>query len=164
MPGKAAFDTNIFIYSIGGGHDETHGSPQRRAQAASENRKATIARKIVAEPSIISVQVFNEFANVARRKIGLSADEIAAILDDVARVHTVVGLTLETTRLALEVSKIGEGRNPDGSMRPGNFSTYDSLIVAAALLAGCDTLYTEDNHTGTIVGGRLTLTNPFSDL
>ena len=56
MPGKAAFDTNIFIYSIGGGHDETHGSPQRRAQAASENRKATIARKIVAEPSMISVR------------------------------------------------------------------------------------------------------------
>ena len=30
--------------------------------------------------------------------------------------------------------------------------------------AGCDTLYTEDNHTGTIVAGRLRLINPFSSM
>lgn len=161
MPGKAAFDTNIFIYSIGGGHDETRGSAQTRAKAAWENRKAGIARTIIAAPSIVSIQVFNEFANVARRKLGLKADEIAAILEDLSRVHTVVGLSWETTRLALEVSKLGEGKGPDGILRPGNFSTYDSLIIAAALLAGCDTLYTEDNQTGVIVGGRLELINPF---
>jgi predicted nucleic acid-binding protein len=162
MPGKAAFDTNIFIYSLGGGHDESLGDAQGRAHAARENRKAAIARTIMAEPSFASVQVFNEFANVARRKLGLGADEIAAILEDVARVHTVIPMTWETTRLALEVSKIGERKNPDGSARPGNFSTYDSLIVAAALLAGCDTLYTEDNQTGTVVVGRLKLVNPFA--
>ncbi|RYE60047.1 MAG: hypothetical protein EOO82_03685, partial [Oxalobacteraceae bacterium] len=81
MPGKAALDTNIFIYSIGGGHDETRGSAQTRAKAAWENRKAGIARTIIAAPSIVSIQVFNEFANVARRKLGLKADEIAAILE-----------------------------------------------------------------------------------
>jgi predicted nucleic acid-binding protein len=164
MPGKVAFDTNILIYSIGGRHSETKGSPQAQALAKKENQKAAIAKSIVAEPSIISVQVFNEFANVARRKLGLMADDIHGILEDVARVHTVVALTWETTRLALEVSKIGEARNPDGSVRPGNYSTYDSLIVAAALLAGCDTLYTEDTHAGAIVGGRLKIIDPFAHL
>lgn len=72
------------------------------------------------EPSFASVQVFNEFANVAGRKLGLGADDIAAIPGDVARVHTVTPMAWESTRLALDVSKIGEGRNPDGSARPGN--------------------------------------------
>jgi len=41
-----------------------------------------------------------------------------------------------------------------------NLSIYDGLIVAAALTAGCDTLYSEDmNHRQKI--GSLTIINPF---
>jgi predicted nucleic acid-binding protein len=162
MPGNVAFDTNIFVYSIGGKHDETSGSLKEQALAKEENRKAAIAKAIVTRPSIISIQVFNEFANVARRKLGLRADDIHTILEHMARVHGVVAMTWETTRLALEVSKIGESRDADGTVRPGNFSTYDSLIVAAALLAECDTLYSEDNHSGLVIGGKLKIINPFA--
>lgn len=41
------------------------------------------------------------------------------------------------------------------------FSYYDSLIVAAALDAGCKTLYSEDLQHGQQVEG-LTIVDPFS--
>ncbi len=37
----------------------------------------------------------------------------------------------------------------------------DSLIVAAALDAGCDTLYSEDMQHSQVVEDRLRLVNPF---
>ena len=41
-----------------------------------------------------------------------------------------------------------------------SFSFWDSLIVAAALDAGCSTLYSEDMQHGQVVDGRLTIVNP----
>lgn len=40
-------------------------------------------------------------------------------------------------------------------------SYWDALIVAAALLSGCDTLYTEDLQHGRVFERRLTVVNPF---
>ena len=45
--------------------------------------------------------------------------------------------------------------------RTHGFSFYDSLIVASALEAGCDTLLTEDLQTGRRIVG-LTIVDPFS--
>ncbi len=42
-------------------------------------------------------------------------------------------------------------------------SYWDCLIVAAALLSSCDTLYSEDMQHGQIFEGRLTVLNPFLD-
>jgi predicted nucleic acid-binding protein len=42
-----------------------------------------------------------------------------------------------------------------------SLSIYDSMIVAAALGSGCETLYSEDMHHGMLVDGRLTIVNPF---
>ena len=41
------------------------------------------------------------------------------------------------------------------------FSHWDSLIVATALEAGCDTLYSEDMQHGQLIDNRLTVINPF---
>jgi predicted nucleic acid-binding protein len=41
------------------------------------------------------------------------------------------------------------------------FSYFDSLIIAAALAAGCSTLYSEDMQHGQVIAGRLTISNPF---
>jgi len=38
---------------------------------------------------------------------------------------------------------------------------YDAMIVAAALLSGCDKLYTEDMQDRLLVEGRLRIVNPF---
>lgn len=43
-----------------------------------------------------------------------------------------------------------------------NFSVYDSMIVASALIAGCETLWSEDMHDGQLVEGQLRIRNPFS--
>lgn len=41
-------------------------------------------------------------------------------------------------------------------------SLYDGMIVAAALDAGCDTLWSEDMHDGLVVETQLTICNPFA--
>jgi predicted nucleic acid-binding protein len=40
------------------------------------------------------------------------------------------------------------------------FSYWDSLIVAAALEAGCSILYSEDLQNGQIIDGTLRVVNP----
>jgi predicted nucleic acid-binding protein len=47
------------------------------------------------------------------------------------------------------------------AMRHG-FHIYDALIIAAALEAGCSTLYSEDMPSGQVIDGRLTIRNPFA--
>jgi predicted nucleic acid-binding protein len=42
-------------------------------------------------------------------------------------------------------------------------SHWDALIVAAALLADCDTLYSEDLQDGQVFDERLTVINPFKE-
>jgi len=41
------------------------------------------------------------------------------------------------------------------------FSSYNSLIIASALGAGCDTLYSDDMQNGQEIDGRLHIVNPF---
>jgi predicted nucleic acid-binding protein len=42
-----------------------------------------------------------------------------------------------------------------------NFSIYDAMIAAAALHAGCDTLWSEDMQDGIVVDKGLRIVNPF---
>ena len=42
-----------------------------------------------------------------------------------------------------------------------SLSFWDSMIVASALHAGCEILYTEDMQDGLEVEGQLTVVNPF---
>jgi predicted nucleic acid-binding protein len=41
------------------------------------------------------------------------------------------------------------------------YSHYDSLIITAALRAGCATLYSEDLQHSQLIDGRLDIVNPF---
>ena len=42
-----------------------------------------------------------------------------------------------------------------------DFQIFDSIIVASAPEAGCNTLYSEDMHNGLVVENQLTIRNPF---
>jgi predicted nucleic acid-binding protein len=42
-----------------------------------------------------------------------------------------------------------------------NLSIYDAMIAAAALHAGCDTLWSEDMQDGMAFGEGLRIVNPF---
>lgn len=132
MPGNF-LDTNVLLY-----------------QLSNDPGKAERAETLVREGGIINVQVLNEFANVARRKIGLAW----------AEVHTLS----ETLRALLDVVPLNADMHAHGLRlceRHG-FSVYDGMIVAAALSAGCNTLWSEDMHAGLKVEGRLTILNPFT--
>ncbi|SMD04113.1 PIN domain-containing protein [Rhizobium sp. RU36D] len=41
-------------------------------------------------------------------------------------------------------------------------STYDAMIVASAIIAGCETLLSEDMQDGLVIDGRLRIINPFA--
>ena len=96
------------------------------------------------------MQVLNEFAAVASRKLGLAWPEIHQVLETPQSLCRVEALTVATHESGLAIAD-----------RYG-FSVYDSLIVAAALLAGCGVLWTEDLQDGQRLDDQLTVKNPFA--
>jgi predicted nucleic acid-binding protein len=132
MPGRA-FDSNVLLYLV-----------------SIDNAKAAKARSLLLEGGTISVQALNEVANVGRRKLKMPWTELGALLDDLKGLMTIVPVDLRTHEHACRLTWRYK------------FAFYDAAIVAAALLADCDTLWSEDMHDGLVVDGRLTIRNPFA--
>ena len=133
MSDRPFFDTNVLVYIVGQ-HDERTGA----------------AEALLAAGGVVSVQVLNELAAVARRKLGMSWE---AIVEALAAIRVLcpepVPLTIDTHDAALRIAS-----------RYG-FHLYDALIVAAALDVECTTLYSEDLQTDQVIDGTLTIRNPF---
>jgi predicted nucleic acid-binding protein len=128
---SAFLDTNILVY----------------AQQA--GGKADQARALFAGGGKLSVQVLNEFTAVARRKQQKDWREIAEAISDV--------LTMVDPPLALTLDLHTAARALAEDHR---LSFYDALIIASAIEAGCDIVYSEDMQHGRKFGG-LTIVNPF---
>ena len=127
------FDTNVLLYLL-----------------SEDNRKADRAEAIIATGGIISVQVLNEFASVASRKLGMSYAEIRDVLGTVRAVcQTQEVVTVDTHDQGLDIAE------------RFSFSLYDSMIVSSALQSGCDILYSEDMQHGQEIDGQLVVLNPF---
>ena len=128
---RAFFDTNILVY----------------AQEAGP--KGATARALMAKGGVISVQVLNELTNVLRKKHKRSWAEIEKVLGDVDdALDEAVPLTFEIHAVGVSIA------------RDHGLSIYDAMIVAAALEAGCDTLFSEDmQHQRAF--GALRIVNPF---
>ncbi len=126
------FDTNVLLYLL-----------------SKDAAKADRAEELLASGGVVSVQVLNEFASVATRKLAMTIPEIREILSTIRAVCIVKPLDIETHDLGLD---IGE--------RYG-FSIYDGLIVAAALRAESVILYTEDLQHGQVIE-KLQIRNPFA--
>ncbi|WP_309605801.1 PIN domain-containing protein [Phenylobacterium sp.] len=133
MATDAFLDTNILIYLL-----------------ASESPKVRVSRDVVASGGVISVQVLNEFARVAQRKHSLEWPEIELYLSGFRQSFRVEPLTVATQSRAVDIA------------RAHRFGIYDANILAAAELAGCRIVYSEDMQHGQRVGG-LTILNPFAD-
>ncbi|MEP7221084.1 MAG: PIN domain-containing protein [Novosphingobium sp.] len=126
-----AIDTNIAVYAFGQGDK-------------------VIRALDVLEGATISVQVLNEFANVALRKLAYTTAKLDERIDVIRWLVDAIEPIDETTHdLARDITARYK------------LSFYDSLIIAAALLADCETLYSEDMQHGLIIEGRLTIRNPF---
>lgn len=133
--GEAFFDTNVLLYLLSG-----------------DSAKADRAEELIAGGGIISVQVLNEFASVATRRLGMSWAEIREILSQVRTVCPVEPITVEVHDRGLKIAE------------RYSFSVYDAMIIASALLAGCATLYSEDMQHGQVFDSQLTIRNPFAAL
>lgn len=132
MPGSF-FDTNVLVYL-----------------ASKDVLKADRAEKILEAGGLVSVQVLNELANVARRKMAMSWTETRAFLSTLQELVTVRPVTIDTHDLGLRLAE-----------RYG-LSIYDAMIAAAALEGDCDTLWSEDMQDGAVIEGRLRIKNPFT--
>lgn len=130
--GRAFIDTNVLLYLL-----------------SANELKAERAEEIVVGKGIISVQVLNEFASVATRKLGMSGSEIQEILFYIRRICPVQAVSIEIHDRGLKVAE-----------RYG-YAVYDAMIIASALLAGCTTLYSEDMQDGQVIDGELSILNPF---
>jgi len=126
------FDTNVLLYLLSADQDKAD-----RAEAA------------LTAGGSVSVQVLNEFASVASRKLGMPIPEIREALAAIRAVCRIEPMSEDTHDLGLKVAE-----------RYG-LSVYDSMIVASALLAGCKSLLTEDMQDGQTFDGRLKVRNPF---
>lgn len=128
---KAFFDTNVLVYAL------------------SNDPKQSLAEKSLSEGGYVSVQVLNELVHVLLRKQkqpwAVIDDALAVVLN---AVEPPVALTLSLHRDAYEIAKASR------------IGIYDALIIAAALKAGCDILYSEDLNHGQRFAG-VTITNPF---
>jgi predicted nucleic acid-binding protein len=131
MPGSF-FDTNILIYLASG-----------------DAAKADRAEAIVREGGTISVQVLNEVANVARRKMQLSWQETRGLLSSLRELLIVHPITVDTHELGLALAERHQ------------LGIHDALIAASALIAECDKLWSEDMQDGMAIGKRLRIVNPF---
>jgi predicted nucleic acid-binding protein len=133
MPAEAFFDTNVLVYAL-----------------SLDDPRSGQAEELLAAGGKISVQILNEFVSVARRKMQMPWRDVREALDAfVDLCPSPLSISTETHEAAV---RIAESRG---------FKIYDALVIAAALEAGCSTLYSEDFQDGQKIDGKLTIRNPF---
>ncbi len=125
-------DTNIVVYAL------------------TRTDKGLRAREILRSVGFLSVQVLNEYANFARRKLGRDWETISV---DLASVRIAAG----------RIKPISDLSNHEATriVARYNIAFYDAMMIAVALSNGATTLYSEDMQHGMVIDGRLTITNPF---
>ena len=126
------FDTNILLYLLSG-----------------DDAKADAAEALVGEGGHLSVQVLNEFASVATRKLDMTHAEVRDVLAPIRAICQVHALTEVTHELGVHLAE------------RYRLSIYDGMIAAAALDAGCTTLFSEDMQDGLLLERSLRIRNPF---
>lgn len=126
-------DSNILVYAF------------------SADPRSARAEELLSSGCTIGVQGLNEFANVARRKLGMSwvelCDAFAALR---VLCPVVVPLDVETHSVGIRLAE-----------RYG-LSVFDGLMVAAAVKSSCTTLWSEDMQDGLMIDASLRIVNPFT--
>ncbi len=129
-------DSNIFIYSV----TDTDKVKASKSFAILDSNRRNIS---------ISSQVINEVGFNLLRKLSFSEDKLVSFLSNMADLYNVMPITKETHVLA-------------SSLRlKYNVSYWDSLILATALEASSEKIYSEDMQDGLVVENKLKIINPF---
>lgn len=134
MTVRAFADTNVAVYA-----------------ESADGEKSKRARSILESSPVISTQVVNETIAALTGKYGFSksdAHEVAGALMDLCEVVSVdEGTVREAMKLAVRYQ----------------LSHWDALIVAAAIQASCDLIYSEDMQHEQVFDDRVSVKNPFID-
>lgn len=132
MTATVFLDTNVVLYAIG---QDAH--------------KKTVARQLISTNPMVSAQVINECVNVCLRKFKFDKKQAYAFADAVMNRVNVLPVDETVIRKSAELAMTHQ------------LSNWDALIVAAALLAGSETLYSEDMQHGQVFEKSLKVVNPF---
>jgi predicted nucleic acid-binding protein len=138
MSGHEFVDTNIWLYALV--------DPARQSDSEKHLRAARLVGQL--SHPVISSQVVRELCRNLLKKSALTEEHLRRLIDDWYPNCVLHASNQEQHLLA---SRLRE---------TASFSFWDSLIVAAALDAGCSILYSEDMQHGQVVDGRLTISNP----
>ena len=138
---KIFIDSNIWLYRFLANQDP---DPQE------DSRKRTIAVSLTNTKGIISsTQVINEVCSVLKRNTNLVEEDIYQLIEEFEEQCDVINLSTVILKKASFLRT------------KYNLSFWDSLIVATALYADVESLYSEDMQDGLIVEKQLTIINPF---
>ncbi|MDX2189611.1 MAG: PIN domain-containing protein [Bacteroidota bacterium] len=131
---KTAIDTNILAYL-------------HEAIAILKKEKAEI---ILSSRPIIPSQVFVEYLNFVRKSFKeKTKTEIISNALELVKYCQITSLSDTTFIKALSL------------IQKYDFQLFDSIIVASAIEADCEILYTEDMQHNLMVENSLTIINPF---
>jgi predicted nucleic acid-binding protein len=132
---KSSLDTNILIYNH-----------------FSENKeKRIISQSLISNNPFVSTQVISEYLNVMKRLLKSTAkkEDLMDLCSEWMLMCRVQPIHISTIQLAKRLIKRYD------------FQIFDSVIIASALEAGCEVLYSEDMQHNLKVEQQLTIINPF---
>lgn len=130
---KFALDTNVLIYN----------------HYLENERKRDIAHKLLTMSPIISAQVVSEYINVMKRLLPTSKTNLMDLCIQWMEKCEIHPVNISTLRIAKHIIQCYD------------LQIFDSIIVASAVEANCEILYSEDMHHGLEIDGRLKILNPF---
>jgi len=131
---RVFLDTNIIVYLY---------------TSSEDNKRLQAAKTLTDGDAIISTQVLNELSNVLSRKFLFNWKQITKVCSEIVDQIAVLILSINTIQKSYELAE------------KYNISFFDSLIVASAIEANCEILYSEDLQHNQIFESTLKVINPF---
>lgn len=129
-----AIDTNILLYSI----------------SKNENQKLLIAANLLDRNPVIFPQNLSEFINVLLNRWKYPKANMEPIISEVLSSCVLVSTSIAAYKHAFKLIK------------KYDFQIFDAIIIASALDAGCEVLFSEDMQDNLVVEKQLTIINPFA--
>ena len=128
-----ALDTNILIYS----------------HFKNDEQKRKIAHELLTCYPIVSTQVVSEYLNVMKRLLSIPKIELLELCAQWMNECHIQIVERSTIIIAKQL------------VQRYDFQLFDAIIVASALEANCNTLYSEDMQHNMKIDRQLTIINPF---
>lgn len=135
---KVFFDSNILVYFVDGADPQKH--------LIAEN---LIKNAVINDNGVISTQSLQEFFAATTRKLMCSKEKAKEYVENFSDSFTVEQVSVPLILKAINISI------------KNKFSFWDSLILSAAIQAGCIICYSEDLTNGQLVEG-VKIVNPFA--